>query len=57
MGAVNITAVASAVIPDDRAVPLPSAVYSSTKLSLILSPPVRRSSPVPSLAVLQSPSA
>ena len=40
-----------------NAEPLPSLLYSSTKLSLILSPPVLRSSPVPSLAEEPRPSA
>ena len=41
----------------DSVEPLPSLVYSSTKLSLILSPPVLRSSPVPSFAEEPRPSA
>ena len=41
----------------DNAEPLPSLVYNSTKLSLILSPPVLRSSPVPSLAEEPRPNA
>ena len=38
-----------------NAVPVPIAVYNSSKLSLILSPPIRRLSPVPSFAELPNP--
>ena len=39
-----------------KLVPFPNAAYTSLKLSLILSPPIRRVSPVSSLAVVPRPS-
>ena len=41
-----------ALIPLVNAVPVPKRVYISTKLSLTLSPPALRVSPVPSLAAV-----
>ena len=49
-GAVKVTTVEVALRPLVKAEPVPNKVYNSTKLSLILSPPARSVSPVPSFA-------
>jgi hypothetical protein len=50
VGAVRVTTEEVAEIPEDKAEPVPSRVYISTKLSLTLSPAILRLSPVPSFA-------
>jgi hypothetical protein len=55
VGAVNVTTVAVALMPLDRALASPSFVYISEKLSLIFAPAARSVSPLPSLAVVPTP--